>query len=428
MTSDFLVYNAWFKDTYDLVLMNGKRIRHLSTKWAWSRTRSSPQATGRADAASLDAPVQFCGQQYRNSVYPVFLLAIISCIQFPSCEAIVGWTGYNLEGISTAKLRDSVFYDRLHGWAVGDGDTLIYTENMGQSWLQTSTGFGYSGLNWHGIAWPQRCTNLPSVEPGQVDRTCDYSRGFLVGNFASMARTVDNGATWNQIQRSQFGFPNSDMGARIGDLTIRAVSGLDGTDLLWAVGDEGLILHTVNGGDYWVQQLTNVLQTLYDVNFYTNSTGYAVGAFGTILRTSNGGATWTRQTSGLEGSTLNLYSVKAFPSTGPFQDELLAAVVGDRGTMMITTDMGEYWKPKPSCTTRQLNDVHFRYLPKTESDGRVSIDIGNMYVSGEDGLFCQSTDLAKTWAIIDVGALLALNSVAGVLDDEPFVFGDNGLI
>lgn len=79
----------------------------------------------------------------------------------------------------------------------------------------------------------------------------------------------------------------------------------------------------------------------------------------------------------MEGSTLNLYSVKAFPSTGPFQDELLAAVVGDRGTMMITTDMGEYWKPKPSCTTRQLNDVHFRYLPKTESDGRVSIDIGS---------------------------------------------------
>jgi hypothetical protein len=58
-----------------------------------------------------------------------------------------------------------------------------------------------------------------------------------------------------------------------------------------AVGDNGTILHTSDGGSTWVPQTSGTTKNLYGLNFSNSSTGTIVGEDGTILRTTTGGAT-----------------------------------------------------------------------------------------------------------------------------------------
>lgn len=65
----------------------------------------------------------------------------------------------------------------------------------------------------------------------------------------------------------------------------------------WAVGDEGEIARTTNGFD-WVMQTNSDINSLKDVFFLNINEGWAVGT-NLILHTINGGATWTQELSTL---------------------------------------------------------------------------------------------------------------------------------
>jgi photosystem II stability/assembly factor-like uncharacterized protein len=67
----------------------------------------------------------------------------------------------------------------------------------------------------------------------------------------------------------------------------------------WAVGTNGTILKTTNGGTHWTLQTSGTTTELRSVDFADNSTGWAVGEVGTILRTTNSGTNWTPQSSGI---------------------------------------------------------------------------------------------------------------------------------
>jgi Secretion system C-terminal sorting domain len=56
-----------------------------------------------------------------------------------------------------------------------------------------------------------------------------------------------------------------------------------------AVGDYGTILRTTNGGASWTSQPSRTTNSLYSVSFTDANTGTAVGFGGTILRTTTGG-------------------------------------------------------------------------------------------------------------------------------------------
>ena len=61
----------------------------------------------------------------------------------------------------------------------------------------------------------------------------------------------------------------------------------------WAVGDDGVILHTTNGGALWSQQESGVTSSLYAVQFVSPTTGWIVEP---ILHTTDGGENWNSQT------------------------------------------------------------------------------------------------------------------------------------
>lgn len=63
----------------------------------------------------------------------------------------------------------------------------------------------------------------------------------------------------------------------------------------WAVGEEGTIIHTTDGGNSWNSQTSNTNSNLISVRFTDDSTGYInvwVMQEGQILKTTNSGETW----------------------------------------------------------------------------------------------------------------------------------------
>src|SRR5205085_4125050 len=82
------------------------------------------------------------------------------------------------------------------------------------------------------------------------------------------------------------------------DAAVHAVQFID-KDEGWAVGDDGVIWHSVNGGAAWERQKSGTRASLRAVHFQTPYTGWAVGrldqpggSVGVMLKTTDGGLTW----------------------------------------------------------------------------------------------------------------------------------------
>jgi photosystem II stability/assembly factor-like uncharacterized protein len=99
-----------------------------------------------------------------------------------------------------------------------------------------------------------------------------------------------------------------------------------------AVGDNGTILRTTDGGATWTRQTSGTTGILFgvscvDANTCTVVGGMPLGAI--ILRTTDGGCTWTLQTFGAQG----LRGVSCV-------DANTCTAVGDFGTILRTTTGG----------------------------------------------------------------------------------------
>ena len=95
-----------------------------------------------------------------------------------------------------------------------------------------------------------------------------------------MIQTSDGGLTWqSRLVR------NSD------NARFTATSFVDDR-LGWAVGTNGRVLSTIDGGRSWFAQRSNIDLDLFDVKFVDGVNGWVVGNEGTVLHTTNGGAHW----------------------------------------------------------------------------------------------------------------------------------------
>src|SRR6266852_5765548 len=71
----------------------------------------------------------------------------------------------------------------------------------------------------------------------------------------------------------------------------------------WTVGDEGVVWHTIDGGQNWERQPSGVRASLRSVHFLNPYTGwiagrqelpYGKGSVGVLLTTRDGGLKWQR--------------------------------------------------------------------------------------------------------------------------------------
>jgi photosystem II stability/assembly factor-like uncharacterized protein len=179
---------------------------------------------------------------------------------------------------------------------------------------------------------PTASHDFGNVTPGSSNLTAVCRIDFQSSNDSSMLRLSranhDLGRPTMVQQSWAFSQQRAATGVSLWD--VDAVS----DDLAWAVGSNGTILGTTNGGTTWPAQASGVADNLFNIHMVDANVGWAVGDNSRVLRTTNGGTNWTIQTPG--GAAANYRDVDAL-------DANTAWVVGSGGAMRRTDDGGATW-------------------------------------------------------------------------------------
>jgi len=269
--------------------------------------------------------------------------------------------------------RSIYFKDKDTGWVGEFFGTIYKTTNGGEKWnvlysfpdpdmfwlydlyfLNNQTAwavgaFQISGTNNDGrimvtfdggVTWSRQAQ---TEQPLLKIAFNDINRGWAVGINGTIIKTTDGGINWKN--------------AVIGPTNVLNDVFFINKNLGWAVGgsswDSSLILHTKNGGKTWISQETPVKNVgLKDVFFLDSLKGFAVGQSQTILKTTDGGFSWTGQSEG----GIDLQQIF-------FIDTANGWVVGGNSLQSAfikkTTDGGSSWQAVTLPTTAPLNDVYF---------------------------------------------------------------------
>ncbi len=163
-----------------------------------------------------------------------------------------------------------------------------------------------------------------------------------------------------------------------------------------AVGQRGHVLLSDDAGEKWQQAEVPVSADLVAVHFPDAEAGWAVGHDGVVLNSTDGGRTWVRQ---LDGRTLGnvlvsyyersgdekwIGEAKRFAAAGAenpfldvwFQDARTGYVVGAFGLVLRTADGGKTWEPL-SHTTDNPKTLHLYAVRRVGED---------IFIAGEQGL------------------------------------------
>jgi photosystem II stability/assembly factor-like uncharacterized protein len=166
-------------------------------------------------------------------------------------------------------------------------------------------------------------------------------------------------------------------------VTNQSLYGVDHSYLLYAVGDSGTILYLneiITGTP--VARASGTTRTLRAVTISNLNTAQAVvvGEKGTILRTTDTGFNW--EDVSISDTTFDFYDLSQkgiYYGTG---DVFLA--VGSGGRIYKSTDVGATWAQKPSGTSNTLRSVYFQ----TPDSG---------VVVGDHGTIIFTTDGGESW-------------------------------
>ncbi len=242
---------------------------------------------------------------------------------------------------------NSVFFaDASNGWAVGYRNTILHTTNGGTSWTLQNSGmpsflgfysvfFNNVSTGWvtgqniilyttdGGANWIPQLQYLSHTDLRSI-HFIDEVKGWAVGDNdygGIIYHTTDGGIDWSL----------QNYGIQIDHLfSVYITDSLTG----WAVGQTydgglyGIIIHTTDGG-YWTDQIV-ISPPLHCIFFIDSSTGWTVGDQGIIMHTVDGGINWNTQESG----TSNILQAVSFT------DENNGTAVGYGGIILRTTNGG----------------------------------------------------------------------------------------
>ncbi|MBN2058172.1 MAG: hypothetical protein JW782_05205 [Candidatus Saganbacteria bacterium] len=162
------------------------------------------------------------------------------------------------------------------------------------------------------------------------------AQGWAVGANGTILATTNGGSNWTREASG----------------TTEDLFGFSYSNYCWAVGPNGTIKFSTGGGT-WVSQTSGVTATLNDVHVPQPYDGWIVGDGGLVLRSTNAGdggaATWTQVAT---GTTNNLYGLH-------FLDDQTGWVCGENGLVLYTTNAGASWEVQGTGTTATLWDMHF---------------------------------------------------------------------
>ncbi|MBI4139279.1 Ig-like domain-containing protein [Candidatus Uhrbacteria bacterium] len=169
--------------------------------------------------------------------------------------------------------------------------------------------------------------------------------GWAVGTDGTILRTKDGGTSWS-----------SEISGTA--LALNAVHMVD-ADHGWAVGWNGTILRYENG--VWKNLKSPTTQHLLDVHFFDTHRGVAVGANRTILYTSNDGDSWQDIANASVLDPLGIASALTLRTVRMIDAETFM-IGGDFGVIFETANGGKTWTLMPSKVTWNVTQVMYKTL------------------------------------------------------------------
>ena len=216
------------------------------------------------------------------------------------------------------------------------------TTNAGQNWSDQNSGF--TGMRFMAI-W--------IVHPDTV---------YMCGNFGRIIKTVNGGANWIQLNAND---------------TVTQFWGLQFVNSLtgYIAGSSGKVIKTTDAGTTWVLQNSGVLNALSCVHFRNELTGYVSGS-SMIIKTTNGGTSWFS----LSAPYISFETIRDIS----FIDDNTGFAVSDAGRILKTTNSGTNWVLIPSGTGESLFGIFFT-------------DANTAYACGNNGAIIRTTNAGANW-------------------------------
>jgi photosystem II stability/assembly factor-like uncharacterized protein len=158
----------------------------------------------------------------------------------------------------------------------------------------------------------------------------------------------------------------------------------------YAVGQNGAILRTTNGGVTWTRLSAPIPsdEEVTDVDFVTSSTGYAIGAANAILKTTDGGITWTGTSYlgfpyppkllALSAPDATHARIGGYDTTGGFTYEAYYSIV------LGTDDGTKWWSSAPMAAGDYGHGIVGISFPDANHGWAVTID-GDVTISTNGG-------------------------------------------
>ena len=169
------------------------------------------------------------------------------------------WNTINFTGGGRGRIAKIFFNKSGNGWAIGEAGASFVLQSDQEIWKKRPAPMSYLMLG--GVF-----TN--------------DTNGAIVGAGGSIVFTEDMGSTWN---------PAAIAGES--ESKLNSIFFID-EKTGWAVGNDGKVLQTINGGKFWREQNSTVNANLTDVFFKDTAEGWAIGDAGTILHTKTAGNVW----------------------------------------------------------------------------------------------------------------------------------------
>ncbi|WNC66849.1 YCF48-related protein [Thalassotalea nanhaiensis] len=229
---------------------------------------------------------------------------------------------------------------------------------------------------------------------------------------------------------------------------------------LIAVGERGHIVYQNAGSNEWLQAQVPVRVTLTSTFFIDDLHGWAVGHDGVVLSTTDGGEQWQKLLDGIavnkmminHGEKLLESTLKAIEVAGDdeldelnealenwqffvddayafsdegasrpfldvwFQNKNEGFVVGAFGLILRTVDAGKSWTP----WTEKLNNFDGFHLNAIEQIG------DDLYIAAEAGTLFRSIDKGQTWQSLESPYEGSFFGIVGHSDKTLIAFGLRG--
>jgi photosystem II stability/assembly factor-like uncharacterized protein len=291
----------------------------------------------------------------------------------------------------------------MHGWAVGDGGTILRTDDGGKVWqpstIAVSSNFYAVAMaqdgqrGWvvgsegtilqtsdSGVSWTLIPSGIKATFKA-VAMTPDGRYGWVVGEDGAFLQTNDGGANWRPISSAP-------------RLSFKAAALASDRQNGWVVTKQGTLFHTKDGGATWGQVAVKIFAQAIAMTS-DGRRGWVVGSEGKVIGTEDGGITWNQLVSGTD---------KVLSAVTITPDGQHGWTVGLLGTIQSTSDGGANWGASAASDRAALQSVAI------SSDGR------HGWAAGRGGALLVTQDGGITWAPIATGTGMWLSGIAMTSD------------